>query len=134
MIELNAEFQHEFQYSQADVELFAKVTGDNNPVHLDAAYAATTMFKKPIMHGMLSAGIFSKVLGTMFPGEGTIYLSQSLAFKRPMYVDTPYVAIFKAIDVNKEKHRATIQTQVIDKATGDITVEGEAKVMNLTKI
>ena len=78
MVKLDSQFEHLFSFTQKDVEAFAKVTGDNNPVHLDESYAAKTMFKRPIMHGMLGATVFSKVFGTMFPGEGTIYLSHYL--------------------------------------------------------
>ena len=84
MIKTGDTYSHEFQFSQEEVNQFAQVTGDKNPVHTDAAYAATTMFKKPIMHGMLSASLFSKVFGTLFPGEGTIYLKQSSS---PLYAD-----------------------------------------------
>ena len=69
-------YEHEFSFSQDSVKRFAEVTGDNNPIHLDSVYAATTPFKKPIMHGFLSGSIFSKVFGTIYPGEGTIYLKQ----------------------------------------------------------
>ena len=90
MVKIDSQFEHLFSFTQEDVEAFAKVTGDNNPVHLDESYAAKTMFKRPIMHGMLGAAVFSKVFGTMFPGEGTIYLSQSLSFLKPMYVSENY--------------------------------------------
>src|SRR5215212_6070923 len=106
MIQPNQTYTHEFQFSQDEVNRFAEATGDKNPVHLDANYAAKTMFKRPIMHGMLSASLFSKVFGTMFPGEGTIYLKQSLNFLKPMYVDTKYTAEFMVKEVVKEKNRA----------------------------
>src|SRR5688572_3317080 len=93
-VETGTVFTHQFSYTQEEVNRFAEVTGDTNPVHTDAAYAATTMFKKPIMHGFLGGSIFSKVFGTMFPGEGTIYLKQSMSFVKPMYVDTIYEATF----------------------------------------
>src|ERR1700741_2404433 len=107
----NEVFTHEFQFSQEEVNRFAEVTGDRNPVHLDPAYAATTIFKRPIMHGMLGASLFSKVFGTLFPGEGTIYLKQSLTFMKPMFVDTPYEAVFTVKELIKEKNRAIIETQ-----------------------
>jgi acyl dehydratase len=77
MIQKGETYSHEFKFTQNEVNQFAEVTGDKNPVHTDAEYAAKTMFKRPIMHGMLSASLFSKVFGTLFPGEGTIYLKQS---------------------------------------------------------
>lgn len=134
MIELNQIYTHEFQFSQEEVNQFAQVTGDKNPVHTDAAYAATTMFKRPIMHGMLSASLFSKVFGTLFPGEGTIYLKQSLNFLKPMYVDTSYEAVFTVKELIKEKGRAIVETVIKDKATGNVCTSGEATVMNTSKI
>jgi acyl dehydratase len=133
-IQLNEIYKHEFSFNQSDIIKFSEVTGDKNPVHLDANYAATTMFKVPIMHGMLGASLFSKVFGTLFPGEGTIYLKQSLAFLKPMFVDTAYEAVFTVKDINTEKHRATIETIIVDKATGAICTSGEATVMNVNKI
>ena len=99
MIQLNETYKHDFSFSQEDIIKFAEVTGDKNPVHLDANYAATTMFKVPIMHGMLGASLFSKVFGTLFPGEGTIYLKQSLSFMKPMFVDTAYEAVFTVKEI-----------------------------------
>jgi acyl dehydratase len=134
MIKTGDTYSHEFQFSQEEVNQFAQVTGDKNPVHTDAAYAATTMFKKPIMHGMLSASLFSKVFGTLFPGEGTIYLKQSLSFLRPMYVDTAYEAHFTVKEVIAEKNRAVVETVIKDKATGTLCTSGEATVMNVNQI
>ncbi|HRG58861.1 MAG TPA: MaoC family dehydratase [Bacteroidia bacterium] len=134
MIHPNDIFKHEFSFTQNDIIKFAEVTGDKNPVHLNAEYAATTMFKVPIMHGMLGASLFSKVFGTLFPGEGTIYLKQSLSFLKPMYVDTMYEAVFTVKEVNVEKHRAIIETLIHEKSTGAICTSGEATVMNVNKI
>jgi acyl dehydratase len=133
-IEAGTTYNHEFQFTQDEVALFANVTGDKNPVHLDAEYAAKTMFKRPIMHGFLGGSVFSKVFGTLFPGEGTIYLKQSMAFMRPMYVDTPYEVRMTVKEVNKEKHRATVETLIVDKASGDTVISGEATVMNVERI
>ena len=134
MIEKGQVYTHDFKFSQAEVAAFAQVTGDNNPVHLDPAYAAKTFFKKPIMHGMLGASLFSKVFGTLFPGEGTIYLKQSLSFLKPMYVDLDYVAEFVVKEVIKDKNRAVIETLIKDKTTGLVVTSGEAVVMNVDKI
>ncbi len=133
MITINQEYKHEFQYSQEEVTRFAEVTGDRNPVHTDAEYAAKTMFKRPIMHGMLGASLLSKVFGTLFPGEGTIYLKQSLNFLKPMYPDTPYEAVFTVKEINYEKNRAIVETVIKDKE-GKVCTSGEATVMNVDKI
>lgn len=129
MIQVGDTFEHDFVFTQDDVVLFAKVTGDNNPVHLDAEYASKTIFKRPIIHGMLGATVFSKVFGTMFPGEGTIYLNQNLQFLRPMLVDTNYKALFEVIEVDREKHRGTIST-IITNEEGKKVVDGSAILMH----
>ncbi len=134
MIDLGTTYRHTFSFTQEEVEKFAEVTGDKNPVHLDEKYAASTMFRKPIMHGFLGGSIFSKVFGTLFPGEGTIYLKQSMAFLKPMYVNTEYEAVFTVKDLNKEKHRIHVETKIIEKATGAETITGEATVLNTAKI
>ena len=135
MITVGQTYSHEFRFSQDDVIAFANATGDKNPVHIDADYAAKTQFKLSIMHGMLSASLFSKVFGTLFPGEGTIYLKQSLNFLNPMYVDTDYVAEFVVKDVIKDKNRATIETIIKQKGTPSfVCTSGEAVVMNVNVI
>jgi acyl dehydratase len=134
MIDAGTTYTHRFSFTQEEVVRFAEVTGDKNPVHLDEAYAAGTMFKRPIMHGFLGGAVFSKVFGTLFPGEGTIYLKQSMAFMRPMYVDTAYEVRMTVKEVNKEKHRATVETLIVDIASGETTISGEATVMNVTQI
>lgn len=133
MIHINDIYKHEFSFSQADIIKFAEVTGDKNPVHLDNNYAATTMFKIPITHWTLGS-LFSKVFGTLFPGEGTIYLKQSLSFLKPMFVDVTYEAVFTVKEVNVEKHRAIIETVITEKLSGAVCTSGEATVMNVNKI
>jgi acyl dehydratase len=123
-----------FHYTQKDVEDFARISGDNNPLHLDPQFAATTPFKQPIMHGMLAGSIFSRLLGTEFPGPGSIYLAQSLEFLRPMHVDTEYKAILTVKEIDKDKHTAVIATEVFTVERGKITIRGEAKVQNREKI
>ncbi len=127
-------YLHEFSFSQEEVNRFAEVTGDRNPVHLDETYAAKTMFKRPILHGMLGASLFSKVFGTLFPGEGTIYLKQSLNFLKPMYAGTVYVAEFTVKEVIAGKNRAIIETLIREKASTFVCTSGEALVMNTEKI
>ena len=133
MVKLDSQFEHLFSFTQEDVEAFSRVTGDNNPVHLDESYAAKTMFKRPIMHGMLGATVFSKVFGTMFPGEGTIYLSQSLSFLKPMYVSENYKALFSVKELFLEKNRALFSTQIFN-SEDKLVMTGEALVMNVDQI
>jgi len=123
------QFHHNFRFTQDDVVKFAEVTGDKNPVHLDEAYAATTSFKRPILHGFLSGSVFSKVFGTIFPGEGSIYLSQQMFFKRPMYVDQDYTASFTIEVVDAVKGTLTIACKISD-TNGKVCLEGEGRLMN----
>jgi acyl dehydratase len=123
-------FDHSFRFTQEQVIQFAELTGDNNPLHLDADYAATTSFKRPIIHGMLGATVFTKVLGTEFPGFGSIYLKQTLEFLRPMFVDTDYKAVFTIKTIDPVKHIAEISTEVIDVITKKVTTRGIATMIN----
>ena len=129
-MKLHDEYHYPFQFSQADVIDFARITGDNNPLHLDADYAATTPFKQPIIHGMLSASVFTKVLGTEFPGYGSVYLGQTLDFLRPMFVDTTYEATFTVKTIDAAKHTAEILGEIRDRSTGKLTVRGTARLMH----
>jgi acyl dehydratase len=132
--ELNAVHKHQFRFSQTDVEEFARVTGDNNPLHLDPDFAAQTPFKRPIIHGMLGASIFTKVLGTEFPGSGSVYLKQTLEFLRPMIVDTDYEAVFTVITFNPDKHTAEVLGEIKDRQTGKVTTRGVATLMHREKV
>lgn len=125
---------HDFSFSQAEVAAFAQVTGDHNPLHLDADYAARTFFKRPIMHGMLGASVFSKLLGTVFPGEGTVYLKQELNFLLPMYAGEAYQAQITVQEVDRRRHKAVVLTQVLHKESGKLTIDGKAEVMHREKI
>lgn len=122
----------EVSYTQDQVSNFAQITGDVNPIHIDEEFAARSIFKKRIMHGMLSGTIFSKIFGTTFPGEGTIYLSQYLEFKRPMFVDTVYIAELEVTEL-LGRHRAKIATIIKDKENGKVTISGEAVLLNSDK-
>jgi len=133
MLKQGDQFTHEFSFSKEDVFQFAEVSGDKNPIHLDDEYASKTVFKRRVVHGFLGASIFSKVFGMLFPGEGTIYLSQTLKFIAPMFEDEIYTAKFTVLEVIPEKHRAKIETLILDKEGKSIT-SGEATVMNPNKI
>jgi 3-hydroxybutyryl-CoA dehydratase len=113
--------------TESDIVLFAGVSGDMNPVHLDAEYAEKTVFKGRIAHGMLSAAFISTVLGTKLPGPGTVYLAQSLKFKAPVRIGDTVTATCTVVMLDPEKKRATLRT--ICTVGGKPVVEGEALVM-----
>lgn len=112
---------------EADIIAFAAVTGDNNPVHLDADYAATTSFGERIAHGMLSAGYISAVIGTQLPGPGAIYLSQALRFKRPVKIGDEVTARATITEIDEAKARVVLATVCL--VNGKPVVEGEALIM-----
>lgn len=123
-------FRHKFSYTQEQVDLFAQVTGDTNPLHIDADYAAKSMFGRRIMHGYLGGSVFTKIFGTLFCAEGNVYMKQEMRFLKPMFADKEYEAVLTVKDINTEKNRATIETNIIDPETGDITTTGEALMYN----
>jgi 3-hydroxybutyryl-CoA dehydratase len=126
---METNFEYRFKFSQDDVNHFAKITGDNNPIHLDEAYASKTLFGRRIIHGFLAVSVFSKVFGTLFPGEGTIYLKQDMKFLSPMFVEEEYIARFSIIEIVKEKKKAVIQTVIMDLYNKEKIV-GEAVILN----
>lgn len=123
-------YTHDFQFSQAEVEQFAEVTGDKNPLHIDADFASKTIFKQPIMHGFLGGSVFSKIFGTLFPGTGTVYMSQTMQFMRPMFAGVSYRCEVKVTEVNEGKHRGKLATCIIDAENGKVCVRGEAELMH----
>ena len=113
--------------TDADLVLYAGVSGDTNPVHIDEEYAAATPFKGRIAHGMLTASFISAVLGTILPGPGAIYLSQSLRFKAPVRPGETVRAVARVTAIDEQRKRVTLETVC---TVGDRTViEGEALIM-----
>ncbi len=113
--------------SEADIVAFAEISGDKNPVHIDAQYAAGTMFKERIAHGMLSAAYISAAFGMKLPGPGAIYISQTLNFKAPVKIGDTVVTTVKVIELIAEKKRARFET--VCSVNGKAVVQGEAVLM-----
>lgn len=120
-------FKWERHISADDVQRFAGIVGDLNPVHLDAEFAGNSFFKKRIVHGAFLAGLISKVLGMDFPGMGTVYISQNSIFKRPVYVDTTVLVEVKVTQVIEEKRRLVLDTNILN-SNGEVCVAGSATV------
>lgn len=110
------------------VRSFATLTGDTNPVHLDEIYAATTRFGKRIAHGMLAASLISAALANDLPGPGTVYLSQTLQFKAPVYLGDTITAVIEVKSAREDKPIATLITTCINQDNVTI-LEGEAVVL-----
>ena len=113
--------------TETDIILFAGISTDVNPVHLDEEFAKTTQFGGRIAHGMLSAGFISTVLGTKLPGPGAIYLAQTLKFKAPVKIGDTVVARCTIKELNAEKRKAKFDT--ICTVRGKVVLEGEADIM-----
>ena len=111
----------------ADIEAFADVSGDVNPVHMDEAYAKGTPFGGRIAHGMLGAAYISAVLGNKLPGPGAIYLSQSLRFRRPVRIGDPVIAKVTVKALDAAKGHATLETVCL--VGGKTVIDGEALIM-----
>lgn len=113
--------------SEEDIMAFAQITGDTNPVHIDNEYAAQSLFGQKVAHGMLGSSLISAVLGTELPGNGTIYLSQTLEFKKPIYVDDTITAKVEIVEL-LEKNRCRLHTCVINQ-NDELITDGEAVVI-----
>jgi 3-hydroxybutyryl-CoA dehydratase len=111
-----------------DIRIFAEVTGDKNPLHLDDEFASRTIFRRRVAHGILTAGLISAVIGSKLPGNGTIYLSQTLNFLAPVYIGDEITAKVEVLQVSKGGKRLRLKTEVINQ-NGTVVVNGEALVI-----
>lgn len=125
-IEIGMTASYSQTITDADVKVFAGISGDRNPVHLDEEYAENSRYKKRIAHGFMTASYFSALFGTKIPGAGCVYVSQSLNFKRPVYINDTVVATIKVIKVNKEKQRIFFKTTCT--VRNKIVIDGEAEI------
>jgi acyl dehydratase len=115
------------------VRKFAEVSGDFNPMHVDEEYAKKTRFKRRIAHGMLSAALISRALGQQL-GPGGIYLSQTLKFLNPIFIDDTVEVLIEVVQLRAEKGIGVAETIVRKKGSGDICVKGEAMIMGASKV
>jgi 3-hydroxybutyryl-CoA dehydratase len=112
--------------TDADVVMFAGISGDTNPLHLSEEFAKNSMFEGRISHGMLSASFISALIGTRLPGPGAIYMSQSLKFLAPVRVGDTVNARVTVTALDSEKSRITLHTQCM--VGSDVVIEGEALI------
>ncbi len=111
--------------TETDVILYAGITGDNNPVHINEIEAKASRFGQRLVHGMLTAGFISAVLGTCLPGKGAIYMGQTLKFLRPVHIGDTVTAIGEVIAKNEDKRQITMRTTVVNQ-DGKMVIDGEA--------
>ena len=112
----------------ADVEAFADLTGDRNPLHVDEAFAARSRFGGRIAHGLLTAGLLSTVLGMRLPGPGGIYVSQTLRFRRPVYIGDAVTATAEVVAYDADRRRLTLKTTCTNQR-GETVLDGEAVLL-----
>ena len=115
------------EVTDKDIELFAEVSTDRNPVHLDDAYAMDTIFEGRIAHGMLTAGLISAVIGEQLPGHGTVYLGQTLKFMAPVRPGDMVRAVVTVREIDYGRRRVTLDTHC--EVDGKIVLKGEATVL-----
>jgi len=113
---------------QSDIDAFANVTGDHNPVHLDEEFAKTTRFGKRIAHGMLTASLISAVLANKLPGEGSVYLGQTLQFVAPVFPGDEITARVTVKAIREDKPIVKLETICVNQR-GEIVIRGEATVL-----
>ena len=112
---------------QADVQAFADLTGDHNPIHVDESFAQTTRFGRRIAHGMLTASLISSVLANKLPGEGSVYLGQTLQFVAPVFPGDEITARVTVKEIRADKPILKLETLCLNQR-GDVVIRGEATV------
>tara|TARA_B110000881_G_C18118893_1_gene291133 strand:- start:76 stop:513 length:438 start_codon:yes stop_codon:yes gene_type:complete len=127
-IQINYSEEFEVKISSNLVNDFSKISGDFNPLHLDEKFALRTPFKKCIVHGMLLASFFSRLVGMQIPGKNGIYFSQSLNFRKPAFIGDSVKVIGTVIDKSKSTKIVTLKTELINE-NNECLLDGEAKVI-----
>lgn len=130
MIKTGDTFKHTFSYTQEDVNLYAKVSGDTNPLHINEEAGRNSMFGRCIIHGYLGASVFTKMFGTTVFADGNVYMMQNLKFLKPMFTGTDYEAVITVKEIFADKNRILYTTEVRNPATGETTITGEAMLLN----
>ena len=115
-------------FSEQDVQDFARLSGDFNPIHIDSDFAKSTVFGQRIVHGMLVSSLFSNLLAEKVPGKGSIYLGQTFKFKKPVFFDQKITAKVEVLNVREDKPIVTMSTICINEQ-GEELISGEAVLM-----
>ncbi len=113
---------------QSDIDAFARVTGDHNPVHVDEEFAKTTRFGRRIAHGMLTASLISAVLANKLPGEGSVYLGQTLQFVAPVFLGDEITARVTVREIREDKPILKLETVCVNQRD-EIVIRGKATVL-----
>ena len=129
-LRIGDQFSTSKQITDAVVRAFAELSGDHNPIHLDEEFARTTRFGRRIAHGMISGGLISAVLGNEFKERKIVYLSQTIKFVAPVFIDDTVTATATIVHIREDKNIVTVET-VCTNQTGETVVTGEGKIMIL---
>ena len=128
--QINDVFTFDFTFKEEEIWMYAKISGDTNPIHVSNIYAEKTIFGRCIVHGYYSISIFSKVYGTKLYPEEHILISQNAKYIKPIYTDVLYTAKFTTQKLFPEKNRVQYLNEIYDKANGELKITGEAILMN----
>jgi len=121
------------KFTESDVEAFAAISHDDNPLHLDADFAKDSIFKARVVHGALVNSLFSSLLGTKLPGEGTIYCKQDTTFLAPVYINDSITATVTIKRLEAKKDRIILTTQAFNHH-GKMVIDGEAMILYKKKV
>jgi 3-hydroxybutyryl-CoA dehydratase len=130
MINIGDQFKHQFSYTQEEVNLYAQVSGDTNPLHINEEAGKNSVFGRNIIHGFLGGSVFTKIFGALWKADGHIYMKQVMQWLRPMFVDTSYEAVITVKEIFPEKNRILYSCEIFDVVTKEQTFTGEALLMN----
>ncbi|MBS91525.1 MAG: hypothetical protein CMM95_00525 [Rickettsiales bacterium] len=130
-LEINQETEYRRIILENDIQSFAEVSGDKNPVHTNEEFAKKTIFRKKIAHGFLTASLISTVIATQLPGPGSIYISQSLRFLAPVFINDEVIVKVKVISIDSEKKKVKLLTECFKNEKKILT--GEAEVLVASK-
>jgi 3-hydroxybutyryl-CoA dehydratase len=115
-------------FTDEDVRTFARISGDDNPIHVDDAYAATTQFGRRIVHGIFTASLISAILANDLPGPGTIYLGQNLKFTKPVFIGDTITATVTVTNYRADRRIVSFDTLCVNQH-GEVILKGDAVVM-----
>jgi acyl dehydratase len=130
MLQIGDTYSDFVVFRQKDVKTFARLTGDYNPIHFENQENIFNTLTRPVVHGMYAASAFSGVLGTVFPGKGSIALYRELTFIRPVFVGESYAMIFKIVEIDYSKSLGVIKS-TLKNEKGQICIQGVSKIKNV---
>lgn len=130
-IKIGMKFSFPVRLTEDKVDSFLNLSGDYNPLHADPEFALTTIFKKRVVPGMLLASFFSRLVGMYVPGRNSLYISQRINFRKPVFIDDEVEVSGEVVRISVQLKMVTIKTLVVNTLTNEIVVEGEGQALYL---